>query len=101
MIDVIDDARIHLAAAVLDSSLANERIFAYNVPFTLTDIINTISDLRPHAKSLPKPPENEQRTRTVVPNALGAELLKKWFYQEDGYKLMKQSVEENLEGIPE
>jgi hypothetical protein len=31
MVDVVDDARIHVIAAVLDGGLENERIFAFNV----------------------------------------------------------------------
>ena len=97
MIDVVDDARLHLIAAALDSSLENERIFAFNVPFNFGDIIAIIKKHYPDAKSVAKAPENEGRDLSKVPNELGAKLLKKW-YGQDGYRPMEQSVLENLEG---
>lgn len=59
MIDVIDDARLHLIAAALDPSIKDQRIFAFHCPFNWTDIINIVKELRPNAKSLPKAPEGE------------------------------------------
>lgn len=97
MIDVIDDARIHIIAGALDPSLKNERIFAFNVAFNWTDIIGIIKELHPNATSIAKAPENEPRDLSKVPNELGAKLLKEW-YGQDGYKPLKQSVKENLEG---
>lgn len=98
MIDVIDDARLHLIAAVMDSSLQYERIFSFNVPFNWTDIINIVKELRPSAP-VPEPLANEPRDLSKVPNELGAKLLKKWYGQETGYKPLKQTVAENLEGF--
>lgn len=97
MIDVVDDARLHLIAAALDSSVQNERIFAFNVNFNWEDVIKIIKEERPEAKNVAKVPENEGRDLSKVPNEDGARLLKKW-YGQDGYKSMKQSVLENLEG---
>ena len=98
MIDVIDDARLHLIAA-LDPAVKNERIFAFNVPFNWTTIINAIKEVRPNASKLPTPPANEARDLSKVPNERGAELLKKWYGQETGYKPLNQAIAENLEGI--
>ncbi|KJY01661.1 aldehyde reductase like protein [Zymoseptoria brevis] len=97
MIDVIDDARIHVIAAVLDSSLSNQRIFAFNVPFTWTEITSILRELHPDATTIQDPPENEGRDASTVPNEKGAELLRKW-YGQDGYKSLRQSIVENLEG---
>ncbi|KAF3935146.1 Dihydroflavonol-4-reductase [Dactylellina cionopaga] len=94
-IDVIDDARIHLIAAALDSTVSNERIFTFAQPFTFTEMIGILKKLRPDAKSLASPPENEGQDLSKVPNELGAKLLKQWYGQE-GYKTMKQSIEESL-----
>lgn len=96
MIDVIDDARLHVIAAV-DSSVQNERIFAFNVPFNWTQIIGIVKEIRPDLTTVATPPENEGEDLSKVPNELGAKLLKKW-YGQDGYKPLKQSVAENLEG---
>ncbi|KAF2167809.1 hypothetical protein M409DRAFT_53773 [Zasmidium cellare ATCC 36951] len=100
MIDVIDDARLHVIAAALDPSIKDQRIFAFHCPFNWTDIINIVKELRPNAKSIPKAPEGEQRDLSKVPNEVGAELLKKW-YGQNGYKSLKESVKENLEGVEE
>lgn len=83
----------------MDASLKDERIFAFNVPFNWTDVINIIKELRPDAKDVAEAPKDEVRDLSKVPNELGAELLRKWYGQENGYKPLKQSIEENLEGI--
>jgi len=97
-IDVIDDARLHVIAAVLDASLTNERIFAFGHAFRWTDLVALVQELRPHATGLATPPANEGYELTKVPNEPGAELLRKWYGQETGYKPFRQTVEENLEG---
>lgn len=96
---MVDDARLHLCAAVLDESLENQRIFGYASPFTVGDVAEVIKKLRPdadHSKLQYEP--NEPRDLSKVPNELGAELLKKW-YGQDGYKSLEESLKENLEGI--
>lgn len=97
MIDVVDNARLHVIAAALDPSLSNERIFAFNVPFNFTDLVGIIKKHYPDAKDVAKIPEGEGRDLSEIPNELGAELLKKW-YGQDGYKPFEQSVLENLKG---
>lgn len=97
MIDVVDDARLHLIAGALDPSINNERIFAFNVPFNWTDIAKIMKELHPNSTSIAKVPEKEPRDLSKVPNERGAKLLKEW-YGQDGYTPLKQSVKENLEG---
>lgn len=97
-IDVIDDARIHIIAAVLDSSIKSERIFAFARPFTFTEMIEILKELRPDVKSLPSPPVDEGQDLSKVPNELGRQLLKKWYGQDD-YKTMRQSIEECLASL--
>lgn len=97
-IDVIDDARLHLTAAVLDGSLENERIFAFAGPFNWNDIFAAVKKARPDTKTKLEEVPGEAKDLSKVPNELGAKLLKKWFGQ-DGYKSLEQSVKENLEGI--
>lgn len=98
-IDVIDSARIHLIAAAFDSSLKNERIFAFAQPFTFTQMISILKELEPDADNLASPPENEGQDLSKAPNELGKELLKKWYGQEAGYKTMRQSIEDALESL--
>lgn len=97
-IDVIDNARVHLIAAALDTSVQNERIFTFAEVFTFNEMIQIIKELKPDAKSIASPPENEARDLSRVPNKLGAELLKKWYGQE-GYKSMRDSIEAALESL--
>lgn len=92
---MIDDARIHIIAAVLDPSIQNERIFAFARPFSFTEMIEILKELRPDHKSLASPPANEGRDMSEVPNELGKQLLQKWYGQDD-YKTMRQSIEECL-----
>lgn len=68
MIDVIDNARIHIIAAVLDRSLENDRIFAFNVAFNSTDIVEAIKEVRPDATTIAVPPRDEPRDLSKVPN---------------------------------
>lgn len=99
MIDVIDDARLHVIAAALDPSLQNDRIFAFNVAFNWTDIIKAIKEVHPDATTtVATPPQDEPRDLSKVPNEQGAKLLKEWYDQETGYKPLVQTVKENLEG---
>jgi hypothetical protein len=104
MVDVRDCARLHLIA-LLDSSVANERIFAFDEIFTWNQIIDIVSELRPkdaerlQALKL----KDEVADATTVDNKLGGELLKKWYGQEGdkgrGWSGLRKAVEENLEGV--
>lgn len=99
-IDVIDDARLHLIAAVLDESVVNERVFAFAEPFNITDIVDAVVKARPDAESKigNLRDKNEAKDLSKVPNERGAELLKKW-YGQDGYTSWESSVKQNLEGL--
>ncbi len=94
MVDTIDDARIHLAAA-LDSTVKNERIFACDTPFNWGLVIKTILEIQPDA-TLPTAEPDEPMAINTWDNALGGELLKKWWGQ-PGYKGLKQTILESLE----
>ena len=99
-IDVIDDARLHLIAAVLDESLVNERVFAFAEPINGNDAVEAVIKIRPDSeKKIGHLKEsNPDRDLSTVPNELGAELLKKW-YGQDGYTTFVESVRQNLEGL--
>ena len=95
-INTRDDGRLHVAATI-DTSVQNERIFAFAEPFNWNDILASIRELRPDNK-VPDDFPDLPRDLSTVDNALGKELLKKWWGQ-DGYTSLKQSVKENLEGF--
>lgn len=89
---------MHIIAAALDPSLKNERIFAFAQPFTFTEMIEILKELRPDSTTLGSPPVDEGRDLSKVPNELGKQLLKKWYGQDD-YKTMRQSIEECLASL--
>lgn len=97
-VNVVDDARLHLVAAVLDDSLKDQRIFAFAGTFNMGELIDTMQKVRPDMKAKLDKDPNEGHDLTRVPNEVGAELLKKWFGQ-NGWTGFEQSVRENLEHI--
>jgi hypothetical protein len=94
MVDVVDDARIHVAAAI-DSTVTNERIFACDEPFNWRLVIEAIQKVLPDAE-LPQPDPKELLDISTVDNNLGACLLEKWWGQ-PGYKGLEQSIRETVE----
>lgn len=97
-IDVIDNARLHVIAAVLDGDIKDERIFSFGETFNWNSAWAAVKKARPDVKHELKPVEGELEDLSVVPNELGAKLLKKW-YGQDGYKKFEDSVAENLVGV--
>ncbi len=96
-VHVKDCARLH-AAALLDESVKNERIFAFAAEYNWTDVITVLRKLRPGREFL-DPPENEGRDFTVVaPKARAAKLLKSFFGQ-DGWIGFEQSLAEGIEDL--
>lgn len=81
MIDVIDNTRLPVIAALLDASLSNDRIFSFDIAFNWTDVIKAIKQIRPSAATIATPPKDEPRDLSEVPNEQGAELLKRWYGQ--------------------
>lgn len=104
MVNVRDCARVHLIA-LLDPSVANERIFAFDEIFTWTNVIEIISELRPKdAERLQAlKPKDEVADATTVDNKLGGDLLRKWYNQDGsdgrGWSGLRKAVQDNLEGI--
>ncbi|KAI0969331.1 hypothetical protein F4678DRAFT_463592 [Xylaria arbuscula] len=96
MINVIDDAKIHIAATV-DGTLANERIFAFARPYNWNDVLDVFRELRPDKTFLENDPKLGQDL-SKVDNALGVKLLKKWYGQES-YTDLKESIRQHIEGL--
>jgi hypothetical protein len=106
MVDVRDCAKLFLIA-LLDSSLRNERLYAFDEKFTWNQIIDIMSELKPKdAARLEKLKiKDEVADATTVDNELGGELLKKWYGQEGdngrGWTGLRKSVEDNMEDLKE
>ncbi|KAK4446901.1 NAD(P)-binding protein [Podospora aff. communis PSN243] len=94
MADTIDDARIHIAAAV-DGRVRGERIFVCDEPFNWRLVIETMRKVLPDAELPPTDPK-EPLDISTVDNELGAELLRTWWGQK-GYKGLEQTVRETVE----
>lgn len=93
-----DCARVHLAAAVLDDSLSNQRIFAFADQFNWNDVADAIELVRPDLKMDVKRDLTLGRDWTRTPREQASKLLTKWFEQ-DGFKNLHVTVKENLEGV--
>ncbi|KAI1860176.1 hypothetical protein JX265_010100 [Neoarthrinium moseri] len=94
MIDIVDDARIHVAAAI-DAKVTGQRIFACDEPFNWHLVTKIIQRLLPDAE-LPLSDPKEPLDISTIENGLGAKLLKKWWGQ-PGYKGLEQSIQETVE----
>lgn len=96
-IDVIDDARLHIIAAVLAEKVVDERIFAFAGPFNMNDLAETVQKVRSDSKAKScEIDESEGRDLSKIPNERGAKLLEEWYGQK-GYKGFEESIKENLE----
>ncbi|KAG6358980.1 hypothetical protein INS49_012500 [Diaporthe citri] len=95
MVNVVDSARLHLAA-LIDGSVKNERIMAFNVPFNWNVVLDNFRELFPNKKF----PDNQEQQSDIseVDNKLGAELLRKWFGQ-PGWTGLKESLRQNVAGL--
>ncbi|KAK3897874.1 hypothetical protein C8A05DRAFT_47650 [Staphylotrichum tortipilum] len=95
MVDVVDCARLHLIA-LIDESLQNERILAFNVPFNWNVILENFRELFP-IKTFPNN-QPQESDLSEVDNVLGAKLLEKWYGQK-GYTELKESLRQNVERV--
>jgi hypothetical protein len=95
-VDVIDTARIHVAA-LLCKSISNERIFAFAEPFTWNDVLAVLRKLHPSKKFADDIP-NAERSKMKVPTERGAELLKDVFGRE-GWTSLEETVAKNVKDL--
>ncbi|KAK5627360.1 hypothetical protein RRF57_003075 [Xylaria bambusicola] len=98
MIDVVEDARIHLAAAI-DCTVVNERIFAFAYPYNWNDVLDIFRELWPDKDFMRNNPELG-RDISRVDNALSLKLLRKW-YGTESYTDLKESIKQQFRSIQE
>ncbi|KAJ5642853.1 uncharacterized protein N7484_005360 [Penicillium longicatenatum] len=96
IVDVKDSARIHLAA-LLDVTVANERVLAFGHSINWNDIIDSIQQSRPELQ-LPTRIPGLGRDLREVENSLAVNLLKKW-WDKDAFTELDETVRENLVGV--
>ncbi|KIW16465.1 hypothetical protein PV08_06519 [Exophiala spinifera] len=97
-IDVVDDARLHVAA-LLDPKVQSQRIFAFAEPYNYTDVLTILRKLRPNNTKLPSPPENEGRDLTIIKPRAKAEQLLKDFFNVPGWTKLEDSLAAGIEGF--
>ena len=68
MINVTDNARIHLAA-LMDGSVKRERILMFDTPLSWSDIVDVIREIRPDTK-LPEHLQDQSRDLGEPDNCL-------------------------------
>jgi hypothetical protein len=95
-IHVEDVALLHVAA-ILDSSLDNERIHAWSDDFIWNDILAIFRKLQPGRKFIDDLPD-VARMKGTVDDKLTKALLRKWGNQESPLGL-ERSVKDAIEGI--
>ncbi|KAK3114644.1 hypothetical protein LTR53_006856 [Teratosphaeriaceae sp. CCFEE 6253] len=93
-VDVIDDARLHVAA-LLDPSCAGQRIFAAAEPFNWNDLLRIFRKLRPGKAFMADVEMGRNLSR--VPNQEAEALLRKWFGK--GWTGLEESVGETIAGL--
>ncbi|KAK3058389.1 hypothetical protein LTS18_011402, partial [Coniosporium uncinatum] len=93
-INVTDDARLHVAAAVLEP-IEGERVFAFAEPYNWNDIMDAIKKAKPDFKVQHIP---QDKDLSKVDTKLAVELLKKWWGQ-DGFTSLEEGVRQNLEDL--
>lgn len=93
-VDIADVANLHVAA-LLDSTVQNERIHAWSETNTWSALLAGLRSLLPE-KTFPGLSEETTMLGTVD-NRLGKELLKKWTGQDD-WTSVEESIKNTLEG---
>ncbi|KAJ9604790.1 hypothetical protein H2200_010905 [Cladophialophora chaetospira] len=97
-IDVIDCARVHVAA-LLDPAVKSERLFAFAGQFNWTDVVGILRDLRPNNKKIPDAPENEGRDLSDIRPSIRAEQLIKDFFGVPGWTSLRDTLEAGIVGL--
>lgn len=96
-VDVKDTARLHVAG-LLDSTIRNERLFAYAAPFNMHDIFDVLRKLRPLNTMMPDAHENEGRDLTEVSPGNRAEQVMKQFFGVKGWTSLEDSIAAGIAG---
>lgn len=91
--NVVDTARIHVAALV-SKSISNERIFASVAPFTWNQILAILRGLYPKKVFVDDFP-GTKLTGMSVPTERGVQILREYFGR-PGWVSLEETVKENV-----
>ncbi|KAJ5605387.1 cinnamoyl-CoA reductase [Penicillium lagena] len=90
-VDVEDTARLHVAA-LLDTSLASERIFATAEPFTWHQVVEILRDLCPDNLRIPDPPSEKMYCLVDFTESKKAEKILSDFFGRSGWTSLRKSI---------
>ncbi|KAI5206473.1 NAD(P)-binding protein [Aureobasidium subglaciale] len=96
-VNVQDTARLHVAA-LTDSDINNERIFAYAEPYNWNSVLAAMRKARPDKKVPEDRKDNSKDLSKVLPKARAEEILKKNFGQ-DGFIGLDESIKANIQSL--
>ena len=77
-VDVRDTARLHVAA-LSDSSIKNERLFAFSEAYNWNSILAALRRVRPDHKFPEDIPDHSRDLMNILPRARADEILRKNF----------------------
>ena len=95
-VNVRDCARLHVAA-LLDSEMDGQRVFAFAETFSWNDVLAILRELRPEAGVMDDWPGLMGRDESSVPSEEAEQLLRRWYGH--GWTGLEESVRQNIEGL--
>jgi hypothetical protein len=84
-------------AAATDSSIKNERIFAFSAPYTWNQVLDICRRVRPDA-NVPSNLDNDDKDVSTVDNELARHILTERFGQ-DGFLSLERGVTDALDSF--
>lgn len=97
-VDVQDVGRLHVAP-LLDSSIKDERIFAFGSPFNMNDALDIIRKLRPN-KEIPDTRGEYGRDLCVIKPRPRAEKILQDTFGRQGFTSLEDSIANNIAHLP-
>ncbi|KAK4494470.1 hypothetical protein PRZ48_014768 [Zasmidium cellare] len=94
-VSVTDCAKLHIAA-LLDSSINHERIFAFAEPIKWTKTIQIIRELQPQNVKIPKPPVGEGDDLSEILPRGRAEGILRGFWGLRGWTGVRESIRDGV-----
>ncbi|KAI5195547.1 NAD(P)-binding protein [Aureobasidium subglaciale] len=96
MVDVVDVARLHVAA-LTDVDIASERIFAFSEVYSYNDVLDAFSKARPDHELPARSDKNDHTANTIAGRDRAEGILQKNFARR--FKTLVESVAESIEAF--
>ncbi|KAK2058429.1 NAD dependent epimerase/dehydratase [Colletotrichum caudatum] len=98
IVDVVDVARLH-AIALLAEPIKSQRIWGSSKPYTTSDFIDVLRELRPDNKLIPEQVPDAGRDLTELPPVAKAEALLQKYFGREGWTPLKESLEVGIRDL--